>query len=221
MVYGWSRCQADSARRPCGDRNSASLKRTASSRAQAVRPGEAQQQPLVAWCAKQQPAAVQQLAAGQPAVLGQQRGESLAHDHRQVDGLLVDNAHRERRQDRHERPDLEWHQLAGRRDQPVVVQAVGLVPQPAVVERLLDRGEVLDELQHDVGARPLPGPVQDLRHRHHRHRVERHPGGRVSLLQDAAHWQVGPVDRADVVQARGSRPRTGCCLRRPRGLPTR
>ena len=57
-----------------------------------------------------------------------------------------------------------------------------------------------EELEDQIVARPLAAPVEHDRDGGHGDGVERHPAGRVRLLQGAADGQVGPVDRADVVQ---------------------
>jgi hypothetical protein len=49
------------------------------------------------------------------------------------------------------------------RGDPVVEQTVGLVPEPLGVDRIADRGEVLEELLHQVISRSLSRAAQDHR----------------------------------------------------------
>src|ERR1039457_7196125 len=61
---------------------------------------------------------------------------------------------------------------------------------------------MLEELEHQVGGRPLPGPAQDVGDGGQCDRVETHPAGGVRLLKCAADRQVRAVERAEVVQPR-------------------
>ena len=59
---------------------------------------------------------------------------------------------------------------------------------------------MLDELEDQVGRRPLTGAVEDGGDGAHGQGVEGHPPGGVRLLQGAPDRKVGAVDRPDVVQ---------------------
>ena len=98
------------------------------------------------------------------------------------------------------RPDLHRDVRPARGVQPVVVEAIGVVPDALAVDRVADGGEVLKELHHQVVGGPPAAAVQHGGDARHGHRVERHPSGRVGLLEHRARRQVRPVDRADVVQ---------------------
>ena len=131
----------------------------------------------------------------------EQPGELLADGLGPGDHLLVDDDGGEQRDDADHRADLDRDLGAVRRDQLVVVQAVGVVPHPEVLHRLAHGREVLEELEHEVGRRALARPVEDRRDAAHGQRVERHPAGGVGLLEPAADRQVRAVDRPDVVEA--------------------
>ncbi len=60
---------------------------------------------------------------------------------------------------------------------------------------------MLHELQHQILCLAATGPVQDACGGEHRDGVGAHPAGGVGLLKGVAGGQVGPVDRADVIQA--------------------
>ncbi len=91
-----------------------------------------------------------------------------------------------------------WDPVGG--DQPVVEEAIGVVPQALGVDGLADGREVLDELEHQVEPGPLAAAVQDGRHGGHGQGIRRHPPRGVGLLQRAADGKVGAVDRPDIVQ---------------------
>ena len=122
------------------------------------------------------------------------------------------------------RPTIEWilqrHRGPVGQPQQVVEEAVVVVPQAALVERRRDPHRVLEERRDQVAVGGVAAG-QRRRHREHRHAVGVHPGGRVGLLEVARHRQVGAVEGARGCRARGSRPRTGRCPRRPRGSATR
>ncbi len=198
--------------------------------------GQAEQELLVAGQVAQHAPVAQGAGVGQ-ALAAQQAGEPLAHDQRPLQVVLVHHRGGQRRDHAHHGADLHRHHGSGRGHQPVVVQAVGLVPQALAAQRVADGREVLEELHHQVRGWPLPGLAEHDRDRAQRHRVEAHPAGGVGLLQDAADGQVRAVKRADVIQAKepaleqagasgqagrcypgqGTRPRTRCCRRRLRG----
>ncbi len=125
----------------------------------------------------------------------------LPADERVPQVVLLDDHGRERRDDADHRPDLHRHGVPGRRDQPVVVEPVGLVPQALTGKGVADGGEVLEELEHEVRGGPLPRLVQHGGDGGHGDRVGAHPAGGVGLLKGAADWQVRAVERADVVKA--------------------
>ena len=82
----------------------------------------------------------------------------------------------------------------------VVVEAVLLVPQALLVQRVRDQREVLEELRRQV----LVGLVvvgEEQRELEQVLAVHRHPGGAVGLLEAAADRQRRAVERADVVEA--------------------
>jgi hypothetical protein len=91
----------------------------------------------------------------------------------------------------------------------VVVEAVPLVPKPAVagaVHRIDDLDEVFEEFRRHVLVGGLHRPVgvagEFERHREHGVRVKRHPGRAVGLTQLAAAGNgLAPVEDADVVEA--------------------
>ena len=107
----------------------------------------------------------------------------------------------QRRDDPDHGPDLDRDGVAGRGDQPVVEQPVGVVPQALAVQGSADAREMLEELQHQVLRLAAAGPAQGTGDGGHGQRVGAHPAGGVGLLQGVAGRQVGAVDRADVVQA--------------------
>ena len=130
---------------------------------------------------------------------GQEVRELLADRECPLEIILGDDRGRQGGDDAYHRPDLDRHGLAAGRLEPVVVQPVGIVPQPQAVQRLGDRGEVLEELQDEILGGPSAGSIQGYGHGAHRDCVEAHPAGGVGLLKDIAGRQVRAVDRADVV----------------------
>ena len=130
----------------------------------------------------------------------EQPGGALVHDLRAVDDLLLDRGDAEERQDADDRAHLDRHLRPVRQPQPVVEEPVALVPEALRFERLRDQGEVLEELQDEVGCRPAP-VVEDRGDRGHAQRVEAHPAGAVGLLEQPAVRQVRAVERPDVVEA--------------------
>ena len=72
---------------------------------------------------------------------------------RPVEHLLVDDRDRQHGDDAHHRPDLHRDGVPVRREQPVVVEPVGVVPDALAVDRVADGGEVLEELQDEVVGR--------------------------------------------------------------------
>ena len=165
----------------------------------AVDPDHAHEQPPAA------PGPAQQPGVGQPrglvqAVTAQEPAEPLGHRERAVQPLAVDDAARQHRDHRRDRPHLDRHRALGRA-QPVVEHAVGVVPQADAVQRVADGGEVLEERLHQVHRGPVAAAVQDRGDRGHHGRVARHPAGAVGLLEPSGDGQVRAVDRADVVQA--------------------
>ena len=162
--------------------------------------GQAEQQPPLAGLTPHQSDLAGLFRVGQATTVHEVR-ERLAGGERQLDVVLLQHRGGQNRDDAHHRPDLDRGGVPVGREQPVVEEPVGLVPQPEAFQGLADAGEVLHELEHEVDAGPLAGPVQDDRQGGHGDRVERHPAGGVGLLQRAADRQVRAVDRADVVQA--------------------
>ena len=107
---------------------------------------------------------------------------------------------RGQRQDADHRAHLDRHDDAVGPAQLVVVEAVLLVPEALLLDRLGDQREVLEELEHEVGRPGAPWRFRIDGDRRHAERVRRHPAGRVRLLEHVARGQVRAVDRADVVE---------------------
>ena len=139
---------------------------------------------------------------GQIAAIGEEPVQTLLESRQSADQLVGQDLHREQR----DQPD---HRANAQRDAAtvdvhlVVVEAVLLVPQPRAADGIHGVGdvdEVLEELGRDV-LRSRIEPRQLQGHGEHRGAVERHPGGAVRLLQEAAVGKrPGAVENADVVQ---------------------
>ena len=85
----------------------------------------------------------------------EQSGELLADGLGPGDHRFVDDDRGEQGDDADHRTDLDRHLGAVRCDQLVVVQAVGVVPHAEVLHRLAHGGEVLEELEDEIGRRAL------------------------------------------------------------------
>ena len=166
-----------------------------------------------------QPAAPGQLVlVGEAAHVSQESAEVLVQRQRAVQHAAVD--------DRRApaagmiptmRADLHRDVLAGGRDQPVVVEPVGLVPQALAFDGVPDRGEVLEELQHQVGRRAAGRPGSG-RPRSSTWPARRRPSSRWRRTAPGCRRPAGATGRSGrCCPGRGSRPRTGCCPRRPPG----
>ena len=111
------------------------------------------------------------------------------------------------------RPHPHRHARAVGATDAVVVEAVLLVPQAVLVDRLADHREVLEELHRDV----LVGGVlggQDDRDLEHGQAVDGHPAGAVGLLEhEAVGQRRGAVEGADVVHAEEAAPEEEVALR--------
>ena len=230
MVYGWSRCQADSARSPYGDRNSSSSNSRVEQPGQLVRPGQAEQQApcLARRGAGRLAEATGRRAAGQPVVsggavvlAGRNPAKRLPTAIELVERTLVDHPERECGDHPDYRAHLDRHRLAVRGEQPVVVDAVLVVPQAQAVERVPDGGEVLEELHHRGRCR-VAAPTGAARARWPPSPSRRSPSSRSRRTARARRRPAGATGRSGrCCPGRGNRPRTGCCPRRPRGSPTR
>src|ERR1019366_604614 len=108
------------------------------------RAGQAEQQPLTARLPAEHPE-LAELVRVADALPVQVVREILAHDERTLEVRLVDDPGRQGRDHAHHRPGLHEHRLPGRRHEPVVIEPVGLVPQPLAVQGLADGGEMLEE----------------------------------------------------------------------------
>src|SRR5580658_9088902 len=101
------------------------------------------------------------------------------------------------------RADLQRDELVTERE-PVVIEAVLLVPQSSSserVHRVCNRDEVLEELRGDVLVGRV-GPCELESHREHGGAVEGHPRSTVGLLESAARRQgTRAVEQPDVVEA--------------------
>ena len=131
--------------------------------------------------------------------LGHHAREPLAHRLRPLQHGLVDHGEGREWQDADHRPDPHRHDGAVGLPQLVVVEAVLVVPETLLPDRVGDEREVLEELDHEIRRRTAV-PVQDRGDRGHAEGVRRHPAGRVGLLEREAGRQVGAVDRPDVVE---------------------
>ncbi len=127
-------------------------------------------------------------------------GEMLAQHQRPLDEVLRHDGRGQDRYDPDHRMDPDRDASAVRDQQRVVVEAVLLVPQPMLVHGHGDAYGMFEEGRGQV----LVGRVvlgQGQRDTQHRDGVERHPGGRVRLLEAPARRQVGAIERTDVVEA--------------------
>ncbi len=102
-------------------------------------------------------------AEEQPAIAGpaahrvrrrEQPGSALVHRLGAVDDLLVDRCDAEQRQHADDRANPDRLDVAVGKREPVVEEAVALVPEALRLERVGDQREVLEELQDEV-ARPV------------------------------------------------------------------
>ena len=121
------------------------------------RAGHAEQQPLIARGAAQQPS-LGQLCRIRETCRAKQACELLSDDQRQAQHALVDDANGEGRDHPDHRMDLHRHGRPAGSEQAVVVHPVLVVPQALAIDRVPDAGEVLEEFQHQIGSRPLAGP---------------------------------------------------------------
>src|SRR5208337_721655 len=186
----------DSARRPCGDKNSASSNSLANSRSSW--PGRATDSSSRSWprsprscgvsasfCMSLKPSCSRKPMNPLCRVIAR-RSMSPSMTAAARAGMI---------------PTLDRDGLPGRGEQPVIEKPVGLIPQALNDEGLPDAREMLQELQHQTLSLALARPGEDGRDGPHRQRVGAHPARRVGLLQGVARRQVRAVDRADVVQA--------------------
>ena len=178
---------------------------------QPVRAGQAEQQPLVARLPAQharsraacrgrhRPSRPRKSANCLPSVSACRRSSSL------------DDRGGEHRDDADHRADLHRHRVPGRRDEPVVVEAVGLVPQALA-------GPARRGWRRSARGTSAPGPRRaagrtgSARWRWRPGRSRRRPSSRWRRTAPGCRRPAGASGRAGrCCPGRGSRPRRRCC----------